>query len=240
MRRRIRQFIEKTDETNDVSRLFSYFRSAVEEFGCDVISYHHLAEGFRTIPPSDGFHIGQIPRDLIDHYLKADLIAIDPIIAEARRRGLPFRWFDLESVSGDLIKSQRSFFSELRSAGILDGYAVPIMIRPGDFAYFGLGSTKGDIGLSSERLLELQVICQQLHLRHIEIAGALKAINLSAREIQALEAIARGDSNRKIADDMGVSPHTIDTIVRRCFTKLGAMSRAEAVLAAVSRGLIVP
>jgi len=55
---------------------------------------------------------------------------------------------------------------------------------------------------------------------------------LSQREIAIIALVAEGQTNRAIAVQLGVAPETIKTYLKRIFTKLGAHSRAEAVVLA--------
>lgn len=51
----------------------------------------------------------------------------------------------------------------------------------------------------------------------------------SAREAEVLRLVARGYTVDEVAGALGVSPHTVQTFVRRIYTKLQVGSRAEAV-----------
>ena len=73
------------------------------------------------------------------------------------------------------------------------------------------------------------------HRAHALIAGRrapARDLLLSRREIECLEAMARGGSNGQIARDLGLSIDTIKEYVQSLFRKLQARNRAEA----VSRG----
>jgi NarL family two-component system response regulator YdfI len=92
-----------------------------------------------------------------------------------------------------------------------------------------------------------------------EIEGALHAINaglvvtmpdaqqlpegltepLSARELDVLDRLAEGLSNKLIAHALNISEHTVKTHVASIFAKLGASSRTEAVSQAIRRGLVM-
>jgi DNA-binding NarL/FixJ family response regulator len=50
---------------------------------------------------------------------------------------------------------------------------------------------------------------------------------LSSRESQVLAQIARGLTHGQIATRLGISPHTVDTYVKRIRTKLGVGNKAE-------------
>lgn len=58
----------------------------------------------------------------------------------------------------------------------------------------------------------------------------------SAREAQVLSLVARGHTVEEVAGVLGVSPHTVQTFVRRIYTKLQVNSRAEAVREGVRQG----
>lgn len=60
----------------------------------------------------------------------------------------------------------------------------------------------------------------------------------SARESQVLTLVARGSSDREIANNLQLSPATVQTHVRNAKSKLGARTRAQAVAIAIQRGLI--
>ncbi len=61
---------------------------------------------------------------------------------------------------------------------------------------------------------------------------------LSPREREVLRLVARGLTNREIADQLDVGSETVKTLVARAFAKLGVRRRAEAVAEAHERGLL--
>jgi DNA-binding CsgD family transcriptional regulator/N-acetylneuraminic acid mutarotase len=61
---------------------------------------------------------------------------------------------------------------------------------------------------------------------------------LSPRELEVLEEMARGASNREIADRLVISPNTVKVHVRNVAVKLEAASRTEAVTRALQQGVI--
>jgi NarL family two-component system response regulator YdfI len=62
---------------------------------------------------------------------------------------------------------------------------------------------------------------------------------LSGRELEVLDLVAEGLSNKLIAHRLNISEHTVKTHVASIFAKLGAASRTEAVSQAIRRGLVM-
>jgi len=66
----------------------------------------------------------------------------------------------------------------------------------------------------------------------------LKDLGITRRELEILELIAQGLSNREIADKLFVSENTVKTHSSRLFDKLSARRRTQAVQIAKELGLI--
>ena len=62
---------------------------------------------------------------------------------------------------------------------------------------------------------------------------------LSDRELEVLDLLAEGLSNKLIAHRLSISEHTVKTHVASIFAKLGASSRTEAVSLGIRRGLVM-
>ncbi|MGH3243832.1 MAG: response regulator transcription factor, partial [Spirillospora sp.] len=60
---------------------------------------------------------------------------------------------------------------------------------------------------------------------------------LTARESEVLRLLARGRTNREIAEELFISPKTASVHVSHILAKLGVSSRGEAAGAARDRGL---
>jgi DNA-binding CsgD family transcriptional regulator len=68
--------------------------------------------------------------------------------------------------------------------------------------------------------------------------GALEQLGITPRELEILEAMAAGLSNREIAERLFVSENTVKTHAARLFEKLSAKRRTQAVQRAKEAGLI--
>lgn len=61
---------------------------------------------------------------------------------------------------------------------------------------------------------------------------------LSARELDVLRGVARGRSNKIIADELAISEHTVKNHLKSILSKLNADDRTHAVMIALKRGYI--
>jgi two-component system NarL family response regulator len=71
-----------------------------------------------------------------------------------------------------------------------------------------------------------------------KLAERVSGDALSAREIEVLQRIAAGKSNKEIGAELFISEGTVKTHVKSIFSKLDVVSRTEAVANATRRGLI--
>ena len=68
--------------------------------------------------------------------------------------------------------------------------------------------------------------------------AALRSLGISDRELEVLEALADGQSNKEIGRTLDISPNTVKTHVARLYTKLQVNGRVRAIEEARSLHLI--
>lgn len=71
-------------------------------------------------------------------------------------------------------------------------------------------------------------------------SGGGRAIELTDREMEVLRLMANAYRNEDIAEAMVITEQTVKNYVRSIFRKLGVDTRVEAVLLAISEGLVPP
>lgn len=59
--------------------------------------------------------------------------------------------------------------------------------------------------------------------------AAVRSLGLSPREVEILEALASGQSNKELARRFAISPNTVKTHVGRIYEKLGVQRRVQAI-----------
>jgi len=77
------------------------------------------------------------------------------------------------------------------------------------------------------------------HAKDASPAGLpLSTAPLSPRELQVLQLVSQGSSNRRIAEALSRSANTIDTQIKSIYRKLDVNSRTQAVHKAMELGLL--
>ncbi|MDF1728523.1 MAG: LuxR family transcriptional regulator [Sulfitobacter sp.] len=203
--------------------------------GIDKVSYHAAAVGAHEAEiVTDGF-----PEGWVDHYIGKELIKIDPIPELAAISSEPFLWSDARKLSR-MSRNNLAYLDELRDSGLGEGLAFCVFGPMMRNAYVGLGFREPLFRPDSAQVAEYQMVAQMAHLRYCELTDGKRSVRqpLSMRERQVLIWVARGKSNGVIADILDLSPHTVDTIIRRTYQKLGVTDRTTAAIRALGKGLI--
>ncbi len=158
-------------------------------------------------------------------------------LAERRRPDLFLVDFRLPDLAGtELIR-------ELRRSGHDD--PVLLMTANAEEGFNEAGREAGahgtvvKSGKADELLGALRALArgeQSFDVRHPARAHGRAA--LTPRERETLRLVARGRTNRQIADELGLGSETVKTLLARAFAKLGVSRRAEAVAEAQNLGLL--
>jgi DNA-binding NarL/FixJ family response regulator len=78
----------------------------------------------------------------------------------------------------------------------------------------------------------------QAFIEEVRLVDRKPEAPLSPREIEILQQVAYGATTKEVADELGISFHTVKTHLERIFEKLGANDRAQAVAIAIRQGLV--
>ncbi len=213
------------------------FLASLEPYGFSAVSYQLIREAFDSLSYEDSLVLSTFPQLWTETYQSKAYYKTDPVLRRSLLETLPFHWFDMERENA-LTEKQSEFFEDLRQAGFTDGLCVPVFGPFATAGCFAFGVNQGRIDLSAAQLRDLQFACQQIHSRSFDLRRHAPPPVLSEREREVLHWTAQGKSNGVIAEILGVSDHTVDTIMRRIFAKLDVTNRTKAVLKAVGTGLV--
>lgn len=222
---------QRAETTMDLWRLAKRF---FKQHGIERISYHHKTELGDQLVAHDGF-----PSEWVCGYLEQRLILVDPIPEFAQISTQPFLWSDVPRLM-KLSHEQKMYFEMMKKAKLGDGLALQVFGPGFRNGYVGLGfGEHGTPPANRSQIAELQIAAQMGHARYCELTPLVQGqVELTAREREALNWVARGKSNSVIADIMGVSRHTVDTMLRRIYDKLNVTDRTSAAITGLGAGLI--
>lgn len=207
--------------------------------GIKMASYHYLPPlGVTEDLGNFVLYASGFPKAWVETYQREKLFLNDPIIRSAKSRTRPFLWSELID-DPTISAAERAYMHRLVDAGLGDGLAVPVYGPHAFNGYCGLGFGLGSaVPGEADRVL-WAAVCQMAHLRACDFAEVPDTEkSLSPRETQTLRYMVIGFSNAQIAEEMGVEKSTIDTNLRRIYTKLDVHDRVSAAMRAIALGCL--
>jgi len=124
-----------------------------------------------------------------------------------------------------------------------DGQTMSRALRAGAKGYLLKGATKDEIVRAVTAVSAGEAIFGQAVARHVlsKLGTPDPAVEpfpqLTRRERQSVDRLARGLSNTAIALELGISLKTVNNLTSSAFAKMGVASRTEAVIRARDAGL---
>jgi DNA-binding CsgD family transcriptional regulator len=231
MRISIDDFIGMLSDAHSTNDLLDSFQRVVAQFSFTEATYHVVSKGGRRVPATDGVRLATLPGAMRALIIAGEEIDFDPYFLFVSPRLQPFHWFAGEEFAGP---EHKEILRRLKAFGFIDGLAVPVTSGPGDLAVFTLSKLDTRFDLNAFELRAIMAICHATHDRFEEIIAAQQgraSQQLSDREHEVMALVCDGASNLQAALRLKISTHTVDTILRRIFAKLGVNTRVEAALA---------
>ncbi len=164
----------------------------------------------------------------------------DPVVGSlANYGGKPFTWTDLRN---DRRVSQLGTRALELSAqqGWTEGLVVPLPRGGTRYGIVSLAARRGPF--THEEVPPLALLSVWFHTRVRALAPKLRfpapPAGLSEREVQCLDLVSCGHSDREVAEKLGISHTTAKEYFENARRKLKAGTRAQAVATAVSLGIV--
>jgi len=236
----IQKFTDTLETVNSFNTLTTFFENCFSDLDIDTVCYQCLPPqgALANDPLFQILGIGYT-QSAIDKYKENEDYRINPFLKKPLLLARPLQWSEILA-SPDLNLREKDFTQ--RSQKIMKGAGVSIPVF-GPLRYDGvisIGFGDHKINLSSFDILELQMACQQAHLRFCTVLDEKKPIPiaLTNRESEIMRWVMCGKSNTVIADIVGISPHTVNSYMRRIYLKLDVSDRVSAAFRALALGLI--
>ena len=179
------------------------------------------------------------PEDWEHKYRETDYLN-DPLPDIAVRLGAPFRW---DALPKDVIlnRVETEYLASLKTWGMEEGVCVVAYGPAASVGFVGAAAAAPEGDLSGVDLEMFQIAGQTSFVRYGQLnkAELNYEMSLSNRELDVLHWMAQGKSNSAIAEMLGLSQDTVNTYVKRIFSKLDVFDRTSAVMKGVIRGLVI-
>jgi DNA-binding NarL/FixJ family response regulator len=153
----------------------------------------------------------------------------------------------------EVLRNLRIVSPEIRAVIMLDsskGSMVLDAFRAGARGVFGTHESVNTLSKCVCRVFEGQIwansqqmatLSQALASSHTILAIDARGLNLlSKRELEVVQSVAQGLSNREIADRLHISQHTVKNSLFRIFDKLGVSNRVELLFMTLSQERSAP
>lgn len=172
----------------------------------------------------------------VQRYVDYDYFCIDPIVLLGSHCFLPLDWDSVDRSSSRI----RKLFAEAESYGVGNrGLTLPIRGPTGEKSLLTVTTYQSENEWMRRRLpllRDLHVIAHFIHDRSLTLSNLRKNVSrpqLSPRERQCLERIARGRAPKQIAHELGLSVSAVRLYISSAKLKLGAANTYQAVAQAV-------
>jgi len=229
-------------ECSDMPTILSLFDEFVTDCGAKAAYAFTFSFGEYQKPALMQPLFSSYADEVLEFYTSNCCVAVDPIVrgALASYKPVKFHQFFSETKKLPLLQELDTL---MRKYDIVDGLAMAVASRPGRVSYVSFGYTYSVRDMSEFEIRRMHA-CVEMFIRHGASLNdspnqtqAKALIELSPKEYAVVQLLAKGASNKEIARHLDVSPSTVNTLVNRCFEKLGAKTRTEAAIAAARAGL---
>ncbi len=229
--------IEAGQRARTLADLEAAMGPAFETFGFSSYAYNHIQTKGRTAGPQLVF--GRTNLRWRAHYLASGHIKRDEMAAHVLKTSKPFTW-DGYVGAHDIGAGQRRIMNETRMFGIRMGVVLPS---------HDLDGASGCLVLTSDARAEMSpqehVAVHLLSMYFTQLGRQLAlahepAPTLSKRQRECLLWVCAGKTDWEIGAILGISQDTVSEHLDAARRKLRVRTRAQAVAAALAKGLLNP
>lgn len=207
---------------------FDFFLIGIEDFTVSGPSKHSIETNY--------------PSTCVEQYSRLQWLGRDPVVRHCRQSSLPLIWHQ-----GHFLGDACQLYEESAAHGISTGVATALrgvrhnramMISVANGACFN-AQTQAWL---TETMPTIHLLASYAYeaINRIEEVCASADIGLTRREDECLHWAAAGKTSWEISRILGCSEATVSFHFRNIIQKLGASNRRQAVVRALSLGLIRP
>lgn len=233
---------QELSQARDLDAFQGHLVGMAEHMGFGLVTATLVTEGFGPLSAARFASVGNTPAGFEEAFANVDSSRRDPVLRRYKELTVPFTYdwrTYAEADAGDLWEEQAPF-------GYRTGVCVALHL-PGH-QHFLLGVDRDERLPADEirltrMMADLQFVAvhaQSAARRLLDKPEGTPAVRLTQRELEVLYWTREGKSASVVAELLGVSSHAVDFHLRNASRKLGTSSKAQAVLKAISMGLLMP
>ncbi len=232
--------IGKLDQCDSPARLWKYVLKIARQYGFRATVYACPPPHRKPTHPDTIIRYVGLSDEQFQKFAIAGLIEQGHITTEnSLSKGSPFRWTEIANLT-----NSRQLFENLKqdanSSDIDEGWIFPVFGPQSRNGLASYGKPKNEKLMDNDIGLQFHIFAQMAHLRFCQLTPDLYGIDksLSKREMQIIAWAAKGKSNSEIGTILQLSESSIDSYMRRAFTKLDVHDRTSASVKAISMDLV--
>ena len=227
------QFIDSMESASDMGAVSEILVNAFDTFGFDSVAALKLPGPHEKI--EDTMFVNTRSSEFATIYYEQDFEIRDPVISQFAGDKYAYTWSSAYQTEND--PNSVDLLRLAKDYKMNDGIVIPI----------AQASSHGMVSAATS----METIDQDLyHAAYlIGMSGYSKLMSykstkllllepLSRRQVECLQWVAVGKSNREISAIMGLSPNTVRNYIEDIKDKLGAPNRTAAAMTAYRAGLI--
>lgn len=234
----MQEFAAELERLDDCEMLLAYVCKFAQERGVTAFSYHFYPP-FETANSSNAFaYAWGFPLGWQKAYVSAGFKEMDPLPGLTFENPPVLSWERAISMtSGE--PTAALFFAEMRKHGVKNGASFALYGPKGRAGYASMVFEKPPREMPDGLITLLHGVVQSAHSRIAQLTAAMEEnIELSERESQVLNWMAKGKPASDIATILEISPDTVKTYVKRIYEKLSVGDRVAAAVKGLRLGLI--
>ena len=234
----MQSYFARIEALRDVSEVLWTGVEIIEQQGVIRQSYHFTPlfespTSDRTVVQAYGYD-----EEWLKCYDESDFRKKDPIPARVIKHGSLLTWKEAQEIAPNSPEHEE-YFAAMRRFGLEHGFGLPLFGPHGRTAYASLDFGKPLSRVDDEKIGIVRSVAQAAHQRVCVLLERFhEPVELSQREQEVLDWIARGKSASVIAEILDLSPDTVKTYSKRIYAKLGEADRIGAVVKAIKLGLV--
>ena len=243
--RELTEALSAVSELVDITDLHFFIASLAAQYGFQCTSTFTFIPAH---PQSHAVYMSGSGWSLVRYYRENACFKNDASLRHIKSQRTPFSWdpaYYRKSLEYSLSPAERAVISTVLDHGVTQVAFMPFHGATGDRGAFRF------LRIGAKPLNDRQIkrfFHQTFYLFHLLYEQQLKLLKkdldvdqahlLSSKEVCVLNLYAAGDNPPKIADQLGISPHTVQQHLRNIRNKLGVRNAVHAIKKASTYGLL--